>query len=382
MRLQQIAARTDVGQMRDHNEDAHLVLPEIGVLAVADGMGGLAHGEIASSTAVSTVKAAMSSLEQVVSAVDEDPSSATRIQLAQVLEFLSNLGSQRIQQALGPGVSGTTLVIATVSGGHLMVCNTGDSRAYLYRAGTLRPLTEDHTVAAAQLRAGVISQAEHDASPYQHMLYQALGTQGEVDPDLFSLPVAAGDIVLVCSDGLTGPVSEARIASILERKGTSLDDATDALIEAANEGGGPDNITVVLARVLDGETADDVELVRETLEQSRCLHDLGDRDHRTLSLYLDYLDLDAGSVIDATVGVHVMLAGAAIRDGEAVGPGAIFGLRSLADDERSVPEVQVIEPARVAVLTPENFKRLQLRRPAVAVRVLHGLYSELSRALP
>ena len=382
MRLQQVAARTDVGQMRDHNEDAHLVLSEIGVLAVADGMGGLAHGEIASSTAVSTVKAAMSSLEQVVAAVDEEPSSATRIQLAQVLEFLSNLGSQRIQQALGPGVSGTTLVVATVTGGHLMVCNTGDSRAYLYRKGTLRPLTEDHTVAAAQLRAGVITQAEHDASPYQHMLYQALGTQGEVDPDLFSIPVAKDDIVLVCSDGLTGPVSEPRIAAILERHHHDLDGAVDALIEAANDGGGPDNITVALARVEDGEDVADVENLREVLEQARCLADLGDRDHRTLSLYLDFVSADEGEVLDASTGVHVLLAGAAIRDGEALGPGAIFGLRSLAEDERTVPEVQVIEPARVAVLSPENYKRLSLRRPAVAVRVLHGLYSELSRALP
>ena len=251
MKLDDVTGYSDVGRHRDHNEDAFLVMADIGLVAVADGMGGLEHGEVASSTAIEVLKQAEKALRGVIAAVDREPGRGARSQLSHAMRWLTDLGSQTIMQITRGSSSGTTLVVGCVAGGHLLIANTGDSRAYLFRQGKVRALTDDHTVAAAHMRAGRITKEEHDASPYQHMLYQALGTQSELDPDIFDEPAAVGDVLLVCSDGLTGPVSEDNIARILNEH-SNLDRAAAALIQAANDNGGPDNITVVLTRITSG----------------------------------------------------------------------------------------------------------------------------------
>ncbi len=373
-----VVARTDVGKVREHNEDAHLILGDLGLLAVADGMGGLAHGEVASSTAIDTLRAARDSVRQVLGAVGEAPDLLGRLQLAQTLELLTNLCNTQIQRTLGTGVSGSTLVVAFGIEGGLLVCNTGDSRAYVYRGGRLRQLTEDHTVAAAQLRAGVISREEHDQSPYQHMLYQALGTQSEVDPDLFMEPLARGDRVLVCSDGLTGPLSDEEIAEVLAST-EDLDEAADRLIEAANRGGGPDNITLILARSSAGPEPAEVERSRRALASSPPLSALSDYELRMLRLYLDVTRVDRGH-LDAAAGAQVVLEGLLRQGGRTVGPGGAFGLLRFADKDLSEPAAEVIEPARVALITAEAYSRVEQRRPLVASRLLKGLFRELARS--
>ncbi len=378
MMFSDVVARTDVGRVREHNEDAHIILRELGLLAVADGMGGLAHGEVASSTAIGTLQAARDSVQQVLSAVGEAPDILGRLQLAQTLELLTNLCNTQIQRTLGTGVSGSTLVVALGVGGGLLVCNTGDSRAYLYRGGGLRQLTEDHTVAAAQLRAGVISREEHDQSPYQHMLYQALGTQSEVDPDLFMEPLAQGDLVLVCSDGLTGPLSDEEIAALLAST-EDLDEAADRLIEAANRGGGPDNITLILARSSGGPDPAEVERSRLALASSPPLSALSDYELRMLRLYLDVTTVDRGR-LDAAAGAQVVLEGRLRQGGRAVEPGGAFGLVHFADGALGEPAAEIVEPARVALITAEAYSRVEQRRPLVAARLLKGLFRELARS--
>jgi len=378
MVLSEVVARTDVGMVRDHNEDAHLVLEELSLLAVADGMGGLAHGEVAAATAVKTLRAANDSVQQVLDAIGDTPDALGRLQLAQTLELLTNLCNTQIQRTLGAGVSGSTLVMAFGLPEHLLVCNTGDSRAYLFRAGRLRRITEDHTVAAAQLRAGVISQQEHDQSPYQHMLYQALGTQSEVDPDLFLEPLAAGDVVLLCSDGLTGPVSEHEIEALLAAH-PDLDEAAGLLIEKANENGGPDNTTIVLARATEGLTPEEADARQGALDTSRALSGLSVYERRMLQLYLEVHERSEGS-FDPADGAHLLLSGSARQGSTLLAPGDTFGLHTFADEDLAEPHAEVLEPCRVAIITHEAYARVEQRRSLVAARLLKGLFREMARA--
>jgi len=390
--------------MRDHNEDAHLVVDDLGLLAVADGMGGLAHGEIASATVVNTIRSARDSVSQVLRAIGPEPDAGGRLQLAATLELLTNLCNTQIQRSLGAGVSGSTLVLGFVVGGQLLVCNTGDSRAYLFRGGRLRRITDDHTVAAAQLRAGVISEEEHDQSPYQHMLYQALGTQPEVDPDLFHEPLAEGDVVLLCSDGLTGPVSEGEIESILSSTGLAgtglpgtglagtglagtgpgsgaLETAVGRLIDAANEGGGPDNITIIAARATEGPTAEHLDREREILEGTPPLSQLNGSDLRMLQLYMEWRQLAAGATVDPGEGVQIVLQGQATQGARRLGPGDVFGVLPFADAEQSEPAVAFEGEGRVLMLSRDAFQQIERRRPNVASRVLRGLLREMAQRL-
>ncbi|HJN76951.1 MAG TPA: protein phosphatase 2C domain-containing protein [Myxococcota bacterium] len=379
MRLNHTVALTDVGRERKHNEDAHLLLSDIGLLAVADGMGGLEHGEVASATAIGTIRAARSVLTDLVEKTDEVPARENRANLGSALEQVTDIASSRIQQVLQGANSGTTLVVGVIAGGHLMVANTGDSRAYLFRQGRIRCLTDDHTVAAARLRAGLLTQEEHDNSPYQHMLYQALGISGEVNPDLFDEPLAMGDIVLLCSDGLTGPVPDGMCEHILEEhleQDATLDEIAGALVKEANDKGGPDNITVVMARIEDGPTADTVERDRITLEAANATGALESIDLRLLRHYLDYESLGPEEATSPARGLHLVLTGALCRGEERVEPGSFCGVKSLMD---GTEEPWLAEgDTRCLTLSGECYELLERRRPKTAARLLRGVLGALS----
>lgn len=377
MPVSSTASRTDVGRLRKHNEDALTVLPDLGIFCVADGMGGLAHGEVASSTAITVVETARAALTEIVRAVEADPRRPARANLGTALEQLSDIASHRIQQVLEGANSGTTMVLGAIAGGHLLVANTGDSRAYLYRSGELRCLTDDHTVAAAKLRAGEFTQEEHDESPYQHMLYQALGTQGEVNPDLFDEPLADGDLVLLCSDGLTGPVADRDVADLCA-KHQNLDDLAGALIDTANLGGGPDNITVVLARYEGGPSAADLERDREMLRSHPATALLEDIDQRLLRHFLDFVALDDGGKTDPDAGAHLVLTGTLVRGDERAEAGDFIALRGLVGD---APAAWTAEgPVTALTLTADACAALEARRPRVAARLFRGLLTVAVRS--
>ena len=377
MHLKYTAARTDVGRERDHNEDACALLPELGLLAVADGMGGLEHGEVASATAIGTLRAAASILEEFVTKVDERPQRPARAALGSALEQLSEVAGTRIQQALKGANSGTTLVLGVVAGGHLLVANTGDSRAYLVRQGRARCLTDDHTVAAARLRAGLISQEEHDRSPYQHMLYQALGTQGEVDPDLFDEPLADGDIVLLCSDGLTGPVSTSELEQLFDTH-EDLDELAQALIDRANANGGPDNITVCLARVEGGPQPEELERDRATFKQAPMTSALDSCDLRLVRHYLDFKPLSDGDEVDLGLGLHLVLSGGLKQGERSAGPGQALGIGALVT-ELEQPKAVAAGDTTTLWMSAESYEALERRRPRTAARLARGLLAELAR---
>lgn len=373
MSLSQIATKTDIGMHRDHNEDNFIVLESVNLLAVADGMGGLEKGEIASATAVKTLSTAEKPLQQLSKTANVSEGAEGRIQIARTLDVLAHMASEKIQEVTGGVQSGTTLVVGMVTHDHLVISHVGDSRAYLCRGGRLRCLTQDHTVAASQLRAGMITQAEHDASPYQHMLYQALGTAGDVDPDLLDIPLAKDDLILFCSDGLTGPVSEDDLELMLASADEDLESTVSKLIQAANQGGGPDNITVVLARHDSGPAAEEVDDLTGALFTCPLFAEMDEDLYLFLGLYLDQIVVEEGETFNLKKGLHILLRGTAEGNGTALESGTAFGFRSILNMPGVGLEVTATSTCHCAILSTTALEALQERRPSLAVPLLKGV---------
>ena len=242
------AGVSDPGRKRRRNEDAFLCEPPL--FAVADGMGGAQAGEIASSVAAH----ALQSETSAVGELDGEERVASLIQEANRRVY------QRSNEDAAVSGMGTTMTVALVQDGRVAIGHVGDSRAYLIREGTLEQLTEDHSLVAELVRSGKISPEEADTHPQRSVITRALGTDPDVDVDTFAVEAKPGDIFMLCSDGLTSMVDEEAILTALDEHRDDLDAAAQALVAAANRGGGEDNITVVFFEIADvseepGETA-------------------------------------------------------------------------------------------------------------------------------
>lgn len=226
---------TDIGRVRQGNEDCYLA--DSPLFAVADGMGGHRGGEVASHLALDTVEAMHLRGEGTL---------ADQVREANRVVF------QRSGEDREVAGMGTTLTAALVDGDGLHLAHVGDSRAYLLRAGSLRQLTDDHTLVNRMVKAGEITRAEAEVHPHRNVVTRALGTEPEIPVDEQSVALLEGDRILLCSDGLTGMVTEEQIQAILETT-DEPQQAADRLIRAANRAGGIDNITAVVLDVHEGE---------------------------------------------------------------------------------------------------------------------------------
>ena len=226
------SARTDTGRRRRRNEDALVCEPPL--FAVADGMGGAQAGEVASQLAAESVReqgqGGLAAPEQVVELI--------RAANRRVYSYSSENASAR-------GM-GTTMTVAMVAGDGVVIGHVGDSRAYLLRDDKLTQLTQDHSLVAELIRSGRLSPEEAETHPQRSVITRALGTDSEVEIDLFSLAAKDHDLFLLCSDGLTSMVADEEMERLLVDSRDDLDAATRELIEAANQAGGEDNISVVL----------------------------------------------------------------------------------------------------------------------------------------
>lgn len=233
-------ARSDRGLVREANEDVAVARSDLGLLLVADGMGGHDAGEVAARMAADTITTGLA----------DPPADAGRaggLQLCRAIEDANAriYAASAAQPSVQGKKMGTTLVTLLDLGRRALVAHVGDSRAYLLRRDTFVPLTEDHTVATAY-RAGALRHANPEQLDGQwHALTRAVGTRRHVEPDFRFFMPEAGDVALLCSDGLTVHLSDAEIAGILVAY-TELDAAADALITAAHERGALDNVSVVL----------------------------------------------------------------------------------------------------------------------------------------
>jgi len=240
---------THVGMVRTNNEDCFRIVPTLHLYVLADGMGGEAHGEVASALAVETVvKHCMAGVENPETPLLGEPQPGLKPRSQRLLSAV-HLANQKVFQSAEQHPEqegmGATLTAAWIDDMQLSVGHVGDSRLYLLRTGQLQQLTSDHSLVAEQVRRGILTANEAEQSNLQSVLLRALGTQPEVEVDIEQVPLFPGDVLLLCSDGLTRMVTEPEIAGTLQAE-PDPQRAAEKLIEHANEGGGIDNVSVIV----------------------------------------------------------------------------------------------------------------------------------------
>jgi PPM family protein phosphatase len=257
VRVVDFATATHTGRVRRKNEDAYYADPPL--FAVADGMGGALAGELASRIAV-----------QALGELAEEGSAEER--LAATVRLANRRVAERATSDPRASGMGSTVTAALVGPGSVSFAHVGDSRAYLWRGGILTRLSDDHSLVAEWVKAGALAPEEAALHPQRSVITRALGADWQVEVDTWTTPARPGDVILLCTDGLTGFVDEAGIAAALQQH-EDLSVAVHALVDAANAAGGEDNITAVAARlgadeeaVVEGATAGAAADERETGE--------------------------------------------------------------------------------------------------------------------
>jgi len=242
---------SDVGMRRDHNEDSFLVDLDLGLLIVADGMGGHAGGEHASRLAVETIQREVRAARDSNGGAFERPSGIEDSPLPDVMRQAVEAASAAIYEAAqaDPELAGmgTTVTAALMDGSHAFVAHVGDSRCYLLREGKIYQVSEDHSLVNEQIKAGAISAAEARTSRFKNIITRSVGFERTVAVDLMGIELQAGDRFVVCCDGLSNLVEDAEILGMAEA--APIVEASERLVALANERGGDDNITVIVARV-------------------------------------------------------------------------------------------------------------------------------------
>ncbi len=245
-----VERQTHIGLLREHNEDAIASDLSIGLLLLADGMGGYKAGEVASEIAVLMIAAELTEMMQ--HPLRYSPLSGKLVEAKMLLDAVKKTNatiyriSQNEPQCAGMG---TTLVAAIFTSNQLVVGHIGDSRLYRLRGDILLQLTEDHSFVQEQINAGLISLEQAEKSTKKNLVTRALGVDEVVELELQTFDVQVGDVYLMCSDGLSDMVADMTIAQILMQANNNMSLAADKLIDTANGNGGLDNISVIIAQV-------------------------------------------------------------------------------------------------------------------------------------
>jgi serine/threonine protein phosphatase PrpC len=396
------AAATHVGKVREHNEDAHFLDVEQGLFLVCDGMGGHAAGEVASAIAVEQIchEWASVGVRDVAEQWLERGTPAAKKRLLDVVRagviaahraILAEATRDRSKTGMG-----TTLVGGLVIGGEAVFAHAGDSRAYLVRDGIAMQLTEDHTLLARLLAAGIDVDTAGEGSRFRSMLTNALGIGDEVKVSTFVVPLADGDRFMLCSDGVSEYVPEAEVGEVLT-KAASPARAAQKLIDLALERGGGDNATAVVVRVLEaGETPqpaeqrkkDDAAIARCALwgkkvtpqQRLRALRIAIPRDHAV-----------GDKLPPHTLGDRVawiVIEGEVVQDGAVLGPGAILYPESLTltpvGDPPPLPERDALAVVRADVralaIRADDFRELCEDDGELGEALLDGLAHAIAKA--
>jgi serine/threonine protein phosphatase PrpC len=371
------AAATHVGKVREHNEDAHFLDVDRGMFLVCDGMGGHAAGEVASAIAIQSIRKEWASdgLRAVTEYWLERGTPEAKKQLLEVVRAGVMAAHDAIlteaQRDESKAGMGTTLVGAMVVGGELVFAHAGDSRAYLVRDGISMQLTEDHTLLARLLAAGIDVDVSGEGSRFRSMLTNALGIGEECKVSSFVVPLADGDQFLLCSDGISEYVPENEVGDVLSSQATPAR-AAERLIELALERGGGDNATAVVVRVIEaGETPlpaeqrkkDDAAIgacalwgTRVTPQQRlRALRIAIPRDHGVGE------KLPPHALGDRVA--WIVVEGELVQDGKSLGPGALLYPESLiSSGDAPAPDRHAAATARSEVralaLRADDFREL------------------------
>lgn len=231
-----LCGKTDIGKVRQQNEDFWMFDPPHFML-IADGMGGHAAGEIASGMAARSVMLFLREAERIDETVLQEAIAHANREIYR---------TARSNEAYGG--MGTTMILCYEDGEAIHWAHVGDSRLYIYRNRLLHQITQDHSFVGELQRSGQITKEEAQMHPKRNLLTRAVGVEYEIEVDTGTFLLEKGDILLLCTDGLTNMVAESEIATLIDAHEENLTEAIDALIDSANEYGGNDNITILLAR--------------------------------------------------------------------------------------------------------------------------------------
>lgn len=238
--------QTDVGRVRQTNQDSFLVDEDRDLYIVADGMGGHAGGEIASKLCVEQISSYLKLHNDEIVTPRDHPNGLVAHIFINAVNFASTKIYERALEDPSLKGMGTTATVARVIGRYLYLAHVGDSRCYLVRCQLIYQITSDHSLVHEQVKAGLITQEESEFHHLRNVITRSVGYQEEEDVDTLSIPIEDGDFIVMCSDGLHGKVSDKEISLAVSKSGI---EAATELINLANERGGEDNITLLIFNV-------------------------------------------------------------------------------------------------------------------------------------
>jgi serine/threonine protein phosphatase PrpC/CRP-like cAMP-binding protein len=394
-------ATTDVGRVRPQNEDNYLIDRELGLYAVADGMGGHQRGDVASALACDVLREHVRSNRGVIEAFDATPSAGNAGAVEEMLRAGFIKACEEIYEASSalaadsrPGRMGTTLDAVLVVRNVAFTAHVGDGRIYIARGGEAHPVTEDHSLVQEQIRAGVLTREQARKARHRNVITRALGAFPSVLVDTLQLELGEGDLLLLCSDGLHGRVSDRRLGVAL----SAVDETTtQLLVEMATDHGSRDNITALLVTVdgsdvleLDQErpapSAEHMEALRRCELFSVCTYRELVRVAASCELRvyrageIIFQEGDRGSecfiVIDGLVDI--------LREGvvlSRMGPSAFFGELAFLDEPARSATASARETTRVLSLSRVAFLGLLRQESALANKLLWRLLIRLSQVV-
>ena len=399
------AAATDVGRQRNHNEDNFLIDKKLQLFIVADGMGGHAAGEVASSITVHQVRDAVYANRDLVDRFRAGDADVQAVELLQVLEHAIQDAcgtvynrAQTEQEKRGMGTTASVLLIAGAPGRlRGFIAHVGDSRIYLTRQGQCHQLTEDHSLMNELVRRGKIRREEFETSPYKQFknaVTRAVGVYASVEVDTFDFDILPGDRFLVCSDGLYVYFDEEELPELLS-EGT-VEDVPRELIEMANRGGGHDNITAVIVRVGEeapdevGERAVEVSLKIEVLKGLQLFRYLSYKELVRVMNITEAREYEEGEDViregDPGDAMYVVLGGEVRlhKGGTTVatlGKGQHFGEMALVDRTQRSLTATATEPSRLLYIRRKDFYNLIKKEPGLSVKLLWSFVQVLAERL-
>jgi len=235
------------GQVRPLNEDALGARPDLGLFVLCDGLGGYNAGEIAATMAVSSLMSRLAD-DCAKAQADGVPLDARSVLAARLIEMNAVIARAAANSAAFEGMA-TTIVIAWILGERLWVAHAGDSRLYRFREGVLEGITRDHSFSQELLDAGMVTEEEAKSLPAKNLVTRALGAAGDVEPEVNDYPLRVGDVLMLCSDGLTEMIDDVQIAGAIFASVPDVQRAAQRLVDLANAAGGRDNVSVIVVRL-------------------------------------------------------------------------------------------------------------------------------------